>query len=729
MIPSMQKLKKSILECLRNLKGSGKFAVVNEAKFVIPGLTVEGMGEIAFPLQEWQAKELIRVAQKARFGKGSETVLDTNVRSAWEIDAKKLQFKNPKWIRFLENTILKIKKDLGLKDYKVTAHLYKLLVYEMGDFFLPHKDSEKEDGMFGSLVVDLPSNYKGGELVIRFEGEEVVADFANNADKYSIQSTAFYADCDHEVKPIKSGYRICLVYNLVQETAGTKIELHSVKSHADRLAKVFIKHPREKPYIILLGHQYTPQNYSYERLKLNDRFKADALLKAAKQLGFYAKLCLVTSYKLGVPLQNGYLDDEDVSVMEEVIDEWKGIEHWGKSEIPILDNVNFVEDELITSFALDENEPLIKESTGYMGNSGPDLMFWYHYGAVIIWSTEQNSQLLQMQTASTQLEWINYFNHTNQASENETKAVNTILTNGLNIERTSKIVGNYDVITDWLISQNDKTFLLNIKIEILQMLFINISTLSWVKLCEWLPKEVSKQIFKRLAKEPKQVVVEKILNAICFIASNSDTIGLAKKLASQLPSYLRSLSRKTYPQLNSQSLSNLFWIETKFSHKNVWIEKINDVLTISPDRRYIHKVLIPCLLSEKTNSKLCRLLLNFCQLFLQQRVDKKPQPPVNWIRPIPDCNFNNHIWKKLQPFMDSPDEQVMDLKMLKEERKNVEYAILDAKVDLETTTIKKGSPHTLRITKTQATYESNLKKWKEDLNLLKVLKEFPISSN
>jgi hypothetical protein len=26
---------------------------------------------------------------------------------------------------------------------------------------------------------------------------------------------AFYADCEHELRPVKSGYRVCLVYNLV----------------------------------------------------------------------------------------------------------------------------------------------------------------------------------------------------------------------------------------------------------------------------------------------------------------------------------------------------------------------------------------------------------------------------------------------------------------------------------------------------------------------------------
>jgi hypothetical protein len=62
----------------------------------------------------------------------------------------------------LNKAISNIKTDLGLEDYTIATHLYKLLIYEEGDFFLPHKDSEKEKGMFGTLVIGLPSQYTGG---------------------------------------------------------------------------------------------------------------------------------------------------------------------------------------------------------------------------------------------------------------------------------------------------------------------------------------------------------------------------------------------------------------------------------------------------------------------------------------------------------------------------------------------------------------------------------------
>ena len=47
------------------------------------------------------------------------------------------------------------------------ARLYKLLVYEKGGFFLPHRDSEKDDGMVASLIVVLANPFEGGALVVR----------------------------------------------------------------------------------------------------------------------------------------------------------------------------------------------------------------------------------------------------------------------------------------------------------------------------------------------------------------------------------------------------------------------------------------------------------------------------------------------------------------------------------------------------------------------------------
>jgi len=90
---------------------------------------------------------------------------------------------------------------------------YKLLVYEAGSFFASHRDTEKIPNMFATLVVNLPSAHEGGELIISHAGQSQRYSFADSS-LFAPRFVAFYADCYHEVKPITSGYRLCLVYNL-----------------------------------------------------------------------------------------------------------------------------------------------------------------------------------------------------------------------------------------------------------------------------------------------------------------------------------------------------------------------------------------------------------------------------------------------------------------------------------------------------------------------------------
>lgn len=142
----MDNLKKNILNCLNDLKGSGKFITVQTTKFVFPGLEVDGVGEIAYPINEVQAKALIQVAHKAPFGKGSETILDNNVRSAWEIDADRLTFNSSRWARLLDKIVRSIKPELGLEDYAISVNLYKALIYEKGDFLFLIKILKRKKG-------------------------------------------------------------------------------------------------------------------------------------------------------------------------------------------------------------------------------------------------------------------------------------------------------------------------------------------------------------------------------------------------------------------------------------------------------------------------------------------------------------------------------------------------------------------------------------------------------
>lgn len=731
----MNNLKENILNCLKNLKGSGKFISVHTAKFQFPGLEVDDIGEISYPINELQAKALIKVAHKAPFGKGSETIVDNTVRSAHEIDASKLTFNGGNWAVFLDEIIAQIKPDLGLEDYTISAHLYKMLIYETGDFFLPHKDSEKEKGMFGSLVISLPSKHTGGELVVSFEGVEEVAAFAKGSGDYKINYAAFYADCDHEIKPLTSGYRICLVYNLVQQTSGKIIQPTSVENHAQRLAEIFTEEQRlghTKPHIIVLGHQYTPENFSLGQLKLNDRPKAEALLQAAQKAGCYAKMCLVTSYLAGAPEDSGYYgnyDDEGSdtdadSEMIEVYDESMYIEHWLENEVPPLDTVSFEENDLIASFALDDDEPIVKESTGYMGNYNPDLMHWYHYGAIMIWTAQANAQLLLEQNASCQLEWIGFFAKNPQSiSESELAAAEFILSTGLKKVQPNKNA-NFNVIADWIINRKDENFFLELSHDLCKFYFTEIDADHWLKLAQFFPTEVTEKIIERVTENVTLKVIERLLSILRVFstARTFDQITIAQ--IEQIPYYFSQLplnhGEEEFPTMRIV-LDDLFFMEKIAPQDDAWINQLVDILTGNPKRDYMNRVLVPQLLALDEKTQLTSTLMVKCREYLQNQVDNKPQPPEDWRREMPITNSYTMQWQFLKDFLESPDQRVFDFQKNQNERTALENAIRNVVIDLETETIKKGSPHTLRITKTQAAYHKEMKKWEEDVALLNTM--------
>ena len=722
----MNEFNQQLLATLDQVKGSGKFASIHTTNFVFPGLTIDGFGEIPFPINSIQAKALIQLAHKAPFGKGGQTLYDDTVRSCREIDAEKLSFNNPDWMKFLVKAISNVKADLGLENYDVAAHLYKLLIYEEGDFFLPHKDTEKEKGMFGSLIIGLPSQYTGGDLIIQFDGVKEVADFSQSSGKYLINYAAFYADCDHEVKPLTSGYRVCLVYNLVQEKPGKRIALQSIQTHAAQLAEILTQYPAPEegnPHIILLGHQYTPENYSYDALKLNDRARAEALLHAAQKAGYYSKLCLVTSYLSGAPAYDGhygygeYGGDDDAD-MEEVLDESLQIEHWAESELPAFDNVTFEEADLITSFKINEDEAIVKESTGYMGNYGPDLMHWYHYGAIMIWSPEVNANLLLSQNATTQLNWIDYFNRKQKISEDEISAVESILNTGFSNDRHTEKETNFNAIAEWIVQRNDATFFIKLNAESLYLYFTKIDVDHWIKVFKSLPDTTIPTVFERVTDDINLAVLEKVLAVLKAMVAHKELHLLAIEQVRRLPVYFKIVYTPTSGKLKSAALADLFWLEENISPEKSWITQMIAILTDHQQRQYIHNVLAPQLLSITKSSELTQKLLLYTREYLQQRVNNKPEPPANWSRSLPDTTTNKKEWKILKPFLESPDVQVFDYRVIQNERTAMEYAIKNVTIDLKTETIKKGSPHILRITKTQADYHRQMKEWQEDVSLL-----------
>jgi hypothetical protein len=70
-------------------------------------------------------------------------------------------------------------------------------------------------------VVILPCTFMGRDLVVHdpsITKREPHVWSPSTESAFDIKYAAFYGDCAHEVKPVTSGYRLCLTYNLVTTT-------------------------------------------------------------------------------------------------------------------------------------------------------------------------------------------------------------------------------------------------------------------------------------------------------------------------------------------------------------------------------------------------------------------------------------------------------------------------------------------------------------------------------
>ena len=204
--------RQDLADLLSDVRGGGSFSTRRTAP---PGdlfIQVRDVGPLRMPVTARQAKELRLVARPAQYGKGEETLLDRRVRDTWTVPLSRVSIDKRRWNSTLRPMLDMVRGDLGLAPTSsLAAELHSVLVYEPGQFFAAHQDSEKADRMIGSLVVVLPSRCVGGDLVVSHRGETTTY----RGSPAALTFIAFYADTRHEVLPVESGYRVALTYNLL----------------------------------------------------------------------------------------------------------------------------------------------------------------------------------------------------------------------------------------------------------------------------------------------------------------------------------------------------------------------------------------------------------------------------------------------------------------------------------------------------------------------------------
>ena len=410
-----------LLEALAAIDRPGDVAAAGDWALAMPGLEVEGLGTVGLPLTKTRARALIRRCRQAPYGKGTQTLVDTDVRRVREMDPEQFELTNPKWEALIESILDEVKQRLGLGERKLSAHLYKLLLYEKGSFFLPHRDGERLDAMVATLIVALPSAHEGGELVVRHEGREHEIAFRGAASGLELSYAAFYADCSHEVRPLRSGYRLCLVYNVTlarSRRRAKRIDAPSWGAITARVAELlgaWHETDETQKRAVTLEHAYTEDGLTLERLKGADRPRAEALFEAAERAGCLAHLALLTLWQLGDVdhdyrdysyrrrrrYGSRYADDHDDGAagrheMGEILDTSLTASHWSDrhGNAAQLGEITVDENEVVAGEALDDAQPSEEEFEDYTGNAGLTLERWYHRAAVVIWPREHHFAVL-----------------------------------------------------------------------------------------------------------------------------------------------------------------------------------------------------------------------------------------------------------------------------------------------------------------------------------------------
>ncbi|MCK5649175.1 MAG: 2OG-Fe(II) oxygenase [Gammaproteobacteria bacterium] len=773
----MSSVNNDLINILSKVQRPGDFYISGTREIFTPRLEIEEIGQISFPLQTAQTEQIINAGEYAPYGKGEETLVDTDVRRTWQINKEQISLSGKHWEQDLNSIVEQVKIGLGVSG-EVEADLYKLLVYDEGSFFVPHRDTEKASGMFATLVIVLPSNYSGGELVVR-HGEQVVTLNMHRDEPSELAFAAFYADCVHEVLPITQGCRLTLIYNLLrrgkktlpkppnyqrEQEQVTKLLRHwtSTLVAARKLShkeKIKTSDTKEHPIpfipeklIYLLEHAYTPEGLAFEALKNADAAIADALVEGAQQADCEIYLALVTIEESGSAEYDGYggyyseVDENDFAIGE-VYDRSETVSEWQSPDgtaVPIA-ALPFDEGELCPENVFEEMEPDEVEFQEATGNEGASFERTYRRAALVIWPKSQKLAVLNQAGHSVTLPFLSDLSQRWQDSgadfdsplwQDAHKLAGYMLDDWpkgrsyyYNQNRSYQSSGNRSSITKFLTYLHRLKDIVHIDTAITDICasenYQSDTNNALVQAAELLPLPRTLTLLEQIISSNTtsnpgtctQLLFE--FSSADFISAHTkQLIPAATSLLKNLPGDPERSSQNNYGQSNT--VDDVLVIELINALINIDTTLVEDAVNyiLSWPKTYsMDQVLVPSAVhfcQQKISLPKLQPLYVSVQTHLSNRITQMIDPPSDWKRASKlSCSCKD--CKALSQFLASPSEKVWHFKAAENKRSHLHGTIRSNKCDVNCTTSKKGRPYTLVCVKNQASYDRRAKQHQKDL--------------
>jgi predicted 2-oxoglutarate/Fe(II)-dependent dioxygenase YbiX len=772
--PIMDSINAALAAVLQTVQTPGDFFAAGECALHLPLIEVEGIGPIALPLLPAQAAQLIAAAERAPYGRGADTLVDTSVRRTWQISADRVRIRGRHWPAMLDGVVERAAAGLGA-GVGVEAELYKLLVYDESSFFLEHRDTEKSPGMFGTLIVALPSLHTGGELVIRHRGREARLELLC-ADVSELAWAAFYADCVHEVLPIDSGCRLVLVYNLRRTGRGRlpRPLLYDKETAAlGRLLRRWcedqarLDEDRPLKLVYPLAHAYTPAELSFATLKGADAAAATVLTTAAGGADCDVHLALLRIEESGAAEYNDsagprwrsrYDDDDDDSDdqsddefrVAEVFDRSLTLSDWRRPDggVASLGTVPFSEGEVCPPDALGDMEPDEQHFHEATGNEGASFERSYQRAALVLWPRGQRLRLIARAGFAASLPaldgmvkaWVESGaepGHTAWREAHDLAAEMLACWPVQAARRVSEAPSAESKVLSHLVRLQDR--------ERIESMLINVvaaggyaagDNAALVQALKLLPAPRIGSLLIAMVQGNADLHIggcaDLLARAAAVSAWRGQVLGAARALVDAMPgdparpqlqadAWRRErvdagVVHDTLRALASAGHPGLSALaDQAVTHWLAWPKTYGmDAVIVPALRRLAER---PALLTRPACLRLRAAALDH----LRARSSLDLAPPADWRREARmSCRCEHCL--TLGRFLQSADQEVWRFKAREADRRHVEDSIRQGRHDVDCSTERKGSPHVLVCTKNQASYVRRVAQRRADLDDLARLK-------
>ena len=606
--------------------------------------------------------------------------------------------------------------------------------------------------MFGTLVIQLPSDYSGGKLIVYHHGKKSEFDYSGPDCCGNCYFTSFYADCQHEIEKVTKGYRSCLIYNLMYQgldECPTPIDNQAQVSATVSAMKQWQEDvessncPETMTY--LLEHKYCEASLSFRLLKNGDRAVADLLAQAKAKVDFDV-------YVGHIKFTEHWAADYYRGQFEEIecCDESVSAKHLKSSdgertiaEIDIYMS-SFVPENFFD--AIDPDEKEYKEATG---NEGATIDKQYNWTALLLWPIKKRMAVIGVDTV------IKFFKQDLDAGKKdlddvareilkEIRHARPSVQSGLIFLDALQAIGDAKLIAEMLdviavingfyrydSFIEDATFCSSITSigqkhgwdifsSPFQTMFAKCSSDNVEKYCTFLKKMI---LSKMLGDENDLYANLFSIIVKCLADERDATERSPSPYMTSLYRYMGFDPQTVYR--SKEFVCELFNLSSAVGTNDTYLS-LASALCSKPVRYPVQDSLGPAVVDVCKSTKVDKdgpfhVILTYCISQLEAALQEVISAPANNVKPVEllcscdDCD-------ELAEFLEHPTEVQHRFKISKNRRRHIHEQLENSGADATDTTERIGKPHTLVVTKNNASYDKEVKKQQKGQVLLVTLK-------